>query len=186
MNLKKAKLFLVTLAAVSVFALTACGSENTAETENSDFFSTMETTDLNGNKVTGADFSKNRLTLVNVWNTGCTPCVQELPILDKLNKEYAYKKVAIKGLYFDLDPNLSEDTRQEINDVLADTKTEFQQILLTKEMLDSDLIKNLDAIPTTYLVDSKGNIIDVINSSSDYNGWKDIIEKGLKKVMKDA
>lgn len=186
MNFRKTKRFLVTLAAVSAFALTACGSDKTAESTKSNVFSTMNTTDLDGNKVTSADFSKNKLTLVNVWNTGCTPCVEELPILDKLNKEYASKGVVVKGLYFDLKPELSEDARKEIDQILADTKVEFQQLLISQEMHDSELLKDLDAIPITYLIDSKGNIVDTINSSSDYEGWKEIIEDGLKKVENNA
>lgn len=186
MKFKKSKLFLAALAAASVLSLAACGSDKTAESSKSNVFSTMETTDLNGNKVTGADFSKNKLTLVNVWSSGCTPCVQELPVLDKLNKEYASKGVSIKGLYFDLAAELSEETRKEIDDILTDTKAEFQQLLFSKDMRNSDIFKNIDAIPVTYLIDSKGNIIDTIDSSSDYEGWKKIIEDGLKKVDKDA
>lgn len=55
---------------------------------------------LDGNKADSSLFAENKLTLVNVWNVGCTPCVQEIPILDQLNKEYEGKGVAIKGLYY--------------------------------------------------------------------------------------
>lgn len=51
----------------------------------------MKTEDINGNKVDSSIFSKYKLTVVNVWNTGCTPCVGEIPTLDKLNKEYEKK-----------------------------------------------------------------------------------------------
>lgn len=186
MKLKKSKSLLAALAVVSVLSLTACGSDKPAETQTSNMFSTMDTTDLNGSKFTSEDFSQNKLTLVNIWNTGCTPCVQELPILDQLNKEYAEQGVAIKGLYFDLNPKLTEDTRKEIDAVLSDSQVEYQQLLFSDAMRNSDIFQNLDAIPVTYLIDSEGNIVDTIHGSSDYDGWKEIIEDGLKKVNEDA
>lgn len=48
----------------------------------------MQTTDINGNKVDASTFSDNKLILVNIWSTGCKICIDEILILDKLNKEY--------------------------------------------------------------------------------------------------
>lgn len=182
MKFKKTKQFLVSLAALSILALTACGSDKTAANSKSDVFSSMDTTDLAGNRVTGRTFSKNKLTLVNVWNSGCTPCVQELPILDKLDKEYAEKGVAIKGLYYDLRPTLPKEEHDEIDSILSDTNVGFQQLLLSEDMRNSNMFKEIDSIPVTYLVDSKGTIVDTLDGSRDYEGWKEVIEEGLKKV----
>lgn len=61
----------------------------------------MQTEDIKGNKVDSSIFSENKLTVINLWNTGCTPCITEIPELDKLNKYYADKGVSIKGLVFE-------------------------------------------------------------------------------------
>ncbi len=33
--------------------------------------------------------------VVNFWATWCTPCIKELPYLETINNEYAYKKVKV-------------------------------------------------------------------------------------------
>ena len=62
-----------------------------SNTSANDIFTNMNTTDLDGNKVDSSIFANNKVTLVNVWNVGCTPCVNEIPDLDKLNSEYKDK-----------------------------------------------------------------------------------------------
>ncbi len=42
--------------------------------------------DLDGNNVDESLFSKNAVTVVNFWFSGCKPCVAELPELNKLNE----------------------------------------------------------------------------------------------------
>ena len=42
---------------------------------SSTIFKDMKTTDIDGNKVDKSIFSKYKLTMVNVWNTGCSPCI---------------------------------------------------------------------------------------------------------------
>lgn len=54
-------------------------SDSTASTN--DIFTNMDTTDIDGNKMDSSIFAKNKVTLVNVWNVGCTPCVNEILIL---------------------------------------------------------------------------------------------------------
>ena len=73
----------------------------------------MEIVDLKGEKVVSSIFSENDLTLVNVWNKGCIPCIEELPILDELNNEYKDKGVAIKGLYYGFREGISDEDRRK-------------------------------------------------------------------------
>ena len=63
---------------------------------SSTIFKDMKTTDIDGNKVDKSIFSKYKLTMVNVWNTGCSPCISEIPTLDRLNKEKAKIESEIK------------------------------------------------------------------------------------------
>ncbi len=91
---KKLTVVALTMVAIASLAVGCTsskeGSTNTANS-NSKLFKEMKTEDINGNKVDSSIFSKYKLTVVNVWNTGCTPCVGEIPTLDKLNKEYEKK-----------------------------------------------------------------------------------------------
>lgn len=148
----------------------------------SDVFKTMETVDLKGEKVDSSMISENKLTVVNVWNVGCTPCIEELPTLDKLNNEYKDKGVTIKGLYYGFREGISDEDRGEVEQILSEGNIEYQQLLASKDMLESELLKDLAAFPTTYFVNDKGEIIDFIEGSNDYDGWKAKIEEVLKGV----
>ena len=142
----------------------------------------MQTKDINGNKVDNSIFLENKLTLVNVWNTGCTPCIDEIPILDKINKEYEKKGVSIKGLLLESGVGLTEKEKSTVEGILSKSKSSYQQFTMSKNMLEDTTFKNLSAFPTTFFIDKDGNIVDQIDGSNDYEGWKSRIESVLKKV----
>lgn len=179
MKLRKHKLTALTLAAVMTLAFSGCGA---SETKNSTLFKEMETTDLDGNAVDASMFAENKLTVLNLWNLGCSACIMEMPDLDRLNDELAEKGVAVKGLYYNFGEELSDTDRAEIAKVMEDAGADFQQILTSSTMDESSELKNLAAFPNTYFIDSKGNIIDEIAGSDDYDGWMKTIEKVLEKV----
>jgi len=78
---------------------------------SSTIFKDMKTTDIDGNKVDKSIFSKYKLTMVNVWNTGCSPCISEIPTLDRLNKEYREKGVSIKGMLLESGIGLTDEEK---------------------------------------------------------------------------
>ncbi len=156
--------------------------DSNAETSDDTVFSTLSTTDLSGNPIDSSIFKENKITLINAWNIGCTPCINELPELEKLNKEYETKGAGIKGLYFNFAEDISDDEMSQINDALSTAGVTYPQLRLTKEMYSSDIMQNVMAFPTTFVVDSNGKILDKIEGSNDYEGWKKVIEKYLAAV----
>ena len=182
---KKLTVVALTMVAIASLAVGCTsskeGSTNTANS-NSKLFKEMKTEDINGNKVDSSIFSKYKLTVVNVWNTGCTPCVDEIPTLDKLNKEYEKKGVSIKGLLLESGVGLNDEEKKTVEDILKKAKSTYQQLTVSENMLqDKTLI--LQSFPTTFFVDKDGNIVDSIEGSNDYDGWKAKIDEVLEKVM---
>ena len=182
---KKLTVVALTMVAIASLAVGCTsskeGSTNTANS-NSKLFKEMKTEDINGNKVDSSIFSKYKLTVVNVWNTGCTPCVDEIPTLDKLNKEYEKKGVSIKGLLLESGVGLNDEEKKTVEDILKKAKSTYQQLSVSEDMLqDKTLI--LQSFPTTFFVDKDGNIVDSIEGSNDYDGWKAKIDEVLEKVM---
>lgn len=160
--------------------------ETASNIQDPDLFKDIETVDLEGNTVDSSVFAQNKVTLVNVWNTGCTPCIQELGTLDKLNKEYEGKGVAIRGLYNNSSTEISEEERTEIKEILDAEGAEYPQWQMSQAMLDTDTFQGWSFFPGTFLVDSEGNILEVLEGSKDYEGWKSVIENALKQVDKNA
>ena len=182
---KKLTVVALTMVAIASLAVGCTsskeGSTNTANS-NSKLFKEMKTEDINGNKVDSSIFSKYKLTVVNVWNTGCTPCVDEIPTLDKLNKEYEKKGVSIKGLLLESGVGLNDEEKKTVEDILKKAKSTYQKLTVSEDMLqDKTLI--LQSFPTTFFVDKDGNIVDSIEGSNDYDGWKAKIDEVLEKVM---
>lgn len=160
-------------------------SDSTAQTASdsnssiSDIFTNMSTTDLDGNKIDSSIFANNKVTLVNVWNVGCTPCVNEIPELDKLNSEYNDKGAAVYGLYNDLGMGISDDEMKQIKDIMGNANASYTQLRMDGTLATNDTLVNLMTFPTTYIVGSDGTILDTIEGSNDYEGWKKVIDSYL-------
>lgn len=80
------------LPAVLALLLTACASSKTQDLTagdvNNGILSDFTTTDLEGNSIDQTIFADYPLTMVNVWATFCTPCLNEMPDLGELAAEY--------------------------------------------------------------------------------------------------
>ena len=137
---------------------------------SSTIFKDMKTTDI------------DKLTMVNVWNTGCSPCISEIPTLDRLNKEYKEKGVSIKGMLLESGIGLTDEEKATAKEILSKANATYQQLTVTKDMVEKDDTLLLQAFPTTFFIDKDGNIVDSIEGSNDYDGWKAKIDEVLKKV----
>lgn len=183
-NKKIRKIVVLAMTMMVAGVLTACGSGGKGS--DSEMFKTMNTVDLEGNAADSSVFAENTITLVNLWNAGCVPCIDELPAFDKLNKEYEGKGAAIKGLYYSEAAGLSDDEKEEVNGILEKAGAEYQQLTLSEDMINDNEMQSIQAFPTTYVVDSEGNIVNRIEGSNDYEGWKEFIEEELKKAEENA
>ena len=167
-------------ASTETFSATAGTSSETSE--DNTMFSDMETTDLDGNTVTSSIFSDNKVTLVNVWNVGCTPCVQETPELDRVNQEFAGKGAAVYGLYCDFGMGITDDEMTQIQDIMTNANASYTQLRMDGTLKENSTLLNLMAFPTTFVVGSDGTILDTIEGSNDYEGWKSVIESYLSEA----
>ncbi|MDR2611258.1 MAG: TlpA family protein disulfide reductase [Clostridiales Family XIII bacterium] len=137
--------------------------------------------------IDGKDFdvSANKgaaLTVFNVWATWCSPCVDELPTIDKIAKEYESKNVRVIGIMadaIDLEGKADDLARKEGKTLLTAAKVSSPNIMPDKAMLNS-LISDSSSMPTTYIVGPNGELVDKIVGALDYDGWKKAIEKALK------
>jgi DsbE subfamily thiol:disulfide oxidoreductase len=110
--------------------------------------------DIHGNSVNLKDIiGRNKVTLVNFWATWCPPCRGEIPELIQLYKKYAPQKMAL----------LAIDLQEEPGKVKAFAKEKGMNFTV---LIDSNgMVGNqyrVSGIPTTFIVDSKGQIRDVI------------------------
>ena len=147
----------------------------------------FETTGIDGKTYTEEVFSDYDLTLVNIFTTWCSPCVQEIPELQKLYEEMKEKGVGVAGVVLDAadeNGNQDEDAVKKAGILQEKTKAEYPFLIPDSTMLNGRL-KGINAFPETFFVDKNGNIVgDTYTGSHSLDEWKEIVEKELKNVSK--
>jgi thiol-disulfide isomerase/thioredoxin len=101
-----------------------------------------------GKTVALADL-KGQVVLINFWATWCGPCRKEMPLLEQIQKKYGPLGFTMVGI------NVEEDTRL-METFLKDVPVTFP-ILLDPANGVSKLY-NVAAMPSTVIVDRKGNV----------------------------
>jgi thiol-disulfide isomerase/thioredoxin/outer membrane murein-binding lipoprotein Lpp len=126
--------------------------------EGASVFPEFKAKDLDGNDVDSSIISKNAVTVLNFWFNGCSPCVQELPELNKLNEELKEKGGQVIGINIDsLDGN--EDGIAEAKSILEKQGAKYTNLSLDSNSEAGKYATSIMAFPTTIVLDRNGNII---------------------------
>lgn len=113
--------------------------------------------DKDGNTKSLADF-KGKVIFMNMWATWCPPCIAEMPSIDKLH----------------------EETGDEVAFVMVSLDQDFQKAKEFDERKGYDLpiyapggnlppMYQSSAIPTTFVIDAKGNLVLTHKGMADYS-----------------
>lgn len=177
--------------------LVACGDKTGVDSgsasrnqDSKNWFSQLETRDLDGEEVTSDIFEENDINLINVWATWCGPCVDELQDLGELAREYEGKGVGIKGILVEMDRNkmntgLSEEERKIAEDIISQTRADYQHLLVSEDLLETKFSRII-AFPTTYFVDSKGEFVGKeISGAKSKEEWDLIINERLEMLKNE-
>ena len=125
---------------------------------SSSVFSGFAGKDLDGNNVDESLFSKNAVTVVNFWFSGCKPCVAELPELNKLNEKLKEMGGEVVGINTEtLDDN--QDGIKEAKKILEKQGASYRNLTFDSNSELGKYARNIVAFPTTILVDRNGNIV---------------------------
>ncbi len=190
---KKTKKVLCTMVGTIVLStalLTSCGNvklevENTNKTtEQAKPKGNMNDFDaktLNGSNFTNEDLKKYDLTMVNIWYTGCKPCVDKMPETEELYKNLP-ENVNLVSLCVDGNENNELASR-----IVKESKVTYPALIPDDKLMNS-LVKDVSVFPTTVFVDKDGNIVgDVMEGApaSDYSKmYLDEINNRLEMLKK--
>lgn len=126
--------------------------------------------DINGNQITFSSF-KNKYILLEFWASWCGPCRKENPNLLEAYRKYQKEGFDILGVSLDEQKSLWEST------ILSDTLIWTTVCDLKGNLGEVPLTYRVDGIPTNYLIDPHGIIIDIDLRGSALNDK-------LKKIFK--
>lgn len=146
-------LLLIMIAAV----LTGCGSQKQDLVTKTPFPEFSET-DMEGNTITNDIFADYDVTIVNFWNNGCGTCIAEMPELEEMYQEFQKDNINLMGVGADSGEN--EEQLELAKSILEEKGVTYPNISPDpKHDFYKEFIADITGYPTTYVVDSEGNII---------------------------
>ena len=169
------------LLVVSALVLTSCGNGGSSTVQENyisgngavTFISADDRAmapKLNGDTLYGTkfDFAGNKIAVVNVWASWCSPCRAEIPALIALSDKYS--DVQFMGI-------LTRDN-------LANAEVFARQLAVTyPNFIDDSLLLGFrntlpaNAIPTTVVIDKQGRVAARISGPITVGGLSDLIER---------
>jgi thiol-disulfide isomerase/thioredoxin len=122
------------------------------------------------------------LRLYNIWATWCSPCVEEIPALGQIARDYA-GRVEVIGLQYDaLYYNGEQDPQaiQKGKDLFASSNATYTNLI--PDDSHSAMLRGAEYLPTTYFTNRQGDIIDMVVGSCSYDSWASIIDQLLANL----
>ena len=95
---------------------------------------------------------KGKVVIVNFWATWCGPCRREIPDFIEAYKKYKNQGLEIIGVSVD------EDGWTKVKPFVTENKINYPVVLMDSKIVSD--YGNFNAIPTTFVVDKNGNIVD--------------------------
>ena len=161
--------------------------QDTSNTGDSTTVGKFETKGIEGKDYTEKVFSDYDLTLVNIFTTWCSPCVNEIPELEKLYEEMKEKGVGVVGVVLDTvgDDGKQDDATVKKAGVLQKKTKDSYPFLIPDSTMMNGRLNGISAFPETFFVDKEGNIVgETYSGSHTLDEWKEIVEKELENISK--
>ncbi len=126
--------------------------------------------DSNGKEVKLSDY-KDKVVLLNFWATWCAPCEVEIPWFKEFEQTYRDRGFAVLGVSSD------EEGWQAVRPFMKALSMNYR-ILLDDGKMPSPY-KEIEALPTTYLVDRQGRV------AVEHTGLvgKNVYEAGIQQLL---
>lgn len=141
--------------------------------------------DIEGEEYTQEMFAEYDLTMVNVFTTWCTPCVNEIPDLEQLHSEMKDQGVNVVGIVLNATDGfgkIDEDALENAKLLAEKTGASYPFLIPDEGYLNGRLLE-IDAVPETFFVDKEGNIVgETYSGSRSLEEWKNIVEEKRKGV----
>lgn len=147
----------ILLIVVLTFSLTACGNKDIEATVKT--FPEFEGTDFSDNLLNNDMFKDYDATIVNFWSNGCGSCIAEMPDLEEYYNEFKEKNINLIGVAVSAGDN--EELLEEARNILKEKGVTYTNLIpnIESSFYKDFICGEITGYPTTYIVDSEGNII---------------------------
>lgn len=117
--------------------------------------------------------------VLNFWATWCAPCVEELPSFEKLNKNYADKKVKVVLISTDFKRNVETGVKPFVKKKKIESQVVFMDEPNPNNYIDAVDSTWSGAIPATLIWSKKKGVSQFFEKKLTYNE----LEATVKKAM---
>lgn len=128
-----------------------------------------------GNKVKFSEFSKGKLIFLNFWGTWCPPCRREIPDIVKISNELKNKKFEVVGIAVERDPTTAADN---VAKFMTTNNITYKMLLANSAIQQA--FGGISSVPTTYIIDQEGKIVEKIVGMQTYEAFMTSIKRFLK------
>lgn len=125
---------------------------------------------LDGKQVRLSDY-RGKAVLLNFWATWCAPCKIEMPWFVDLQKQYASQGLQVIGVAMD-------DSGEETIAKFAQQMGVNYPVLIGKEAV-GDAYGGVEFLPTTFIIDRQGKVVDRVFGLAGRSEFEDDIKKAL-------
>lgn len=172
---------LLLTAALTLAVLTGCSSGESDSLVSKTPFPEFSEVDTEGNPVSSDIFADYDATIVNFWNNGCGTCIEEMPELEELYHQFQEQNINLIGV--GTDSGEGEEQLETARNILNEKGVTYMNISPDPEnAFYQDYISEIFTYPSTYIVDSEGNIIGA-SISGNVKKQIDIVNERLALIL---
>ena len=142
------------------------------ETKNAKNFAPDFTLKLTDGKDIKLSDHKGKIVIIDFWATWCPPCRRGIPDLVDIQKKYE-EEVLIIGI------SLDNETKPDVVPFIKQYKINYPVAYGNMEVVAA--FGNIQAIPTSFIVDQSGQIVDTHVGLVDKSAYINKINELLKK-----
>ena len=175
--------FMILFLTAGIWGCQKTGESNNAENKPIDTTSNVNTTTTNdlaldftlkltdGKDIKLSDH-KGKIVIIDFWATWCPPCRRGIPDLVEIQKKYQ-KEVLIIGI------SLDNETKPDVIPFMKQYRINYPVAYGNMEVVTA--FGNIQAIPTSFIIDQAGKIVDKQIGLVDKSAYINKITELLKK-----
>ena len=147
---------------------------------------TFTAKDQDGNPFSNEDISKNDATVINLWFTGCSACIEEMDEINDLADELKSED-GVDFVSMCTDVNYDESTKESYDRIIKDKKPTYKALAVDYEGEMKEYLEGIFVYPTTIVVDKHGNVIgDPVEGTLTQQEQKDKLKENINKAIESS
>ena len=131
----------------------------------------------NGKEIKFSEYTKGKYVLLNFWGTWCPPCRKEVPDLISIAKEMESKGLVVIGVAMERGHSIDKALRK-VSKFWKNHNLTYPVVIGIQDIIDN--YGGIEAVPTTFLINNKGEIVESIQGAKSKEEYMAEIQKMMK------